>query len=56
MLERNGEDPTFLRDFQTALRGYPGFGERVAGDAIRKIDYVLCLADTISVKDSKSSP
>jgi hypothetical protein len=41
MLERNGEDPTFLRDFQTALRGYPGFGERVAGDAIRKIDYVL---------------
>jgi hypothetical protein len=40
-LERNGEDPTFLRDFQTALRDYGFFGERIAGDAIRKIDYVL---------------
>lgn len=40
-LKRNGEDPTFLRDFQTALRDYGGFGERIAGDAIRKIDYVL---------------
>ncbi|MNU37233.1 hypothetical protein D3C71_258840 [compost metagenome] len=40
-LERNGEDPTFLRDFQTSLRDYAGFGERIAGDAIRKIDYVL---------------
>ncbi len=41
MQKRNGEDPMFLRNFQAALRGYPGFGERIAGDAIRKIDYVL---------------
>lgn len=40
-LRQNGEDPRFLRDFQTSLRDYAGFGERIAGDAIRKIDYVL---------------
>lgn len=36
-----GENPDYLRDFETALLGYRPFGERLAGDTLRKIDYVL---------------
>lgn len=36
-----GEDPEYLRDFETALLGYRSFAERLAGDTLRKIDYVL---------------
>jgi hypothetical protein len=41
MQPRYGNDPNYLRDFNTALLGYRGFAERLAGDAFRKIDYVL---------------
>jgi hypothetical protein len=41
-LERRfGEDRDYLATFDLAMLGYRGFGERIAGDAIRKIDYVL---------------
>lgn len=41
LVRRFGSDPAHRRDFESFLLGYRGFAERIAGDAIRMIDYVL---------------
>jgi hypothetical protein len=41
LLKRFGDDRNHLGNFDAAMLGYRGFGERLAGDALRKIDYLL---------------
>lgn len=41
MLPRFGKDPQYLKDMDTALLGFRGYGERLAADAIYRLDYVL---------------
>lgn len=41
LVRRFGEDRERQRDFESFLLGYRGFAERLAGDAVRRIDYVL---------------
>lgn len=41
MLQQFSSDPRFMKDFDTALLGYSYLGERLAADAIFKLDYVL---------------
>ncbi|NTF18166.1 hypothetical protein G6L37_07085 [Agrobacterium rubi] len=41
LVRRFGKNPSYLKGMDTALLGYNGFGERLAADAIYKLDYVL---------------
>jgi hypothetical protein len=41
MLPRFGSDPRHMGGFESALLGYRGFAERLAADAVYKLDYVL---------------
>ena len=41
LVERSGKDPSYLQDMDGALLGYRGFAERLAADAVYRLDYVL---------------
>lgn len=41
LVRRYGDGAGYLGTFDAAMLGFRGFGERIAGDALRKIDYVL---------------